>query len=254
MGARSAVVGGAVVLLLAALFVGPAVGGAAAATASCEADDARQLCVTDASLGADSLAAGESTTFGLTVENTGEERATAVVLLNVAGPDDETDSYELQRESLSPGETVTVTQSVDANTPGTHALRGLVFDDGLSHRYDATEPMTVSVAERGLGGDVDASEYALAAQQFMTAAWSEGVATCPMEGFDADALVETFDIDDGYEPVMLVTVGYPAEDAAEAERKYRRPVDEVVHYGTFEPVTGAEVGETAEESTTAADD
>ena len=163
MGARSAVVGGAVVLLLAALFVGPAVGGTAAATGSCEADGARQLCVTDASLGADSLTAGESTEFSMTVENVGEERATAVVVLNVAGPDDATDSYELRRESLSPGETVTVTQSVDASTPGTHALQGLVYDDGLSHRYDATEPTTVSVAERGLGGDVDASEYALAA-------------------------------------------------------------------------------------------
>ncbi|MFC7136505.1 nitroreductase family protein [Halobaculum litoreum] len=79
---------------------------------------------------------------------------------------------------------------------------------------------------------------ALAAQQFMTAAWNQGVATLPMEGFDADALVDEFDIDAAYEPVMLVAVGYPAEDADElqAERKYRRPVDEVVHYDTFDPV------------------
>lgn len=79
---------------------------------------------------------------------------------------------------------------------------------------------------------------ALAAQQFMTAAWNQGVATLPMEGFDDEALVEAFDIDDSeYEPVMLIAVGYPADGADElaAERKYRRPVDEVVHYETFEP-------------------
>ncbi|MFC7098181.1 nitroreductase family protein [Halobaculum marinum] len=80
---------------------------------------------------------------------------------------------------------------------------------------------------------------ALVAQQFMTAAWNQGVATLPMEGFDADALVDEFDIGAEYEPVMLIAVGYPAEDAGElqAERKYRRPVDEVLHYDSFDPVS-----------------
>jgi nitroreductase len=69
-----------------------------------------------------------------------------------------------------------------------------------------------------------------------------------MEGFDPEALVETFDVPDGYEPVMLVTLGYPAEDAAdvENERKARRPVDEVVHYDEFEPVAETPLDEPAE--------
>jgi nitroreductase len=58
-----------------------------------------------------------------------------------------------------------------------------------------------------------------------------------MEGFDPDALTEEFDIPDEYEPVMLVTLGYAADNAAdiENERKARRPVSEIVHYGEFDP-------------------
>jgi len=79
----------------------------------------------------------------------------------------------------------------------------------------------------------------LAAMGLMLAARDRGVATCPMGGFDPDALHEEFSIPDGYEPVMLITMGYPAQDApAETRpRKFRRPVSEAVHYGTFGPAT-----------------
>jgi nitroreductase len=77
----------------------------------------------------------------------------------------------------------------------------------------------------------------------MYAAWNQGVASCPMEGFDADALAEEFGVPAGYEPVMLVTLGYPADDAADVEhdRKVRRPVEEIVHYGSFDPVDETDV-------------
>ncbi|UIP00880.1 hypothetical protein Hbl1158_05855 [Halobaculum sp. CBA1158] len=163
MGARRSVIIGAVVLFVAALLVGPAVGAAGAQSGSCEADGAAQLCLTEASLGSDELTAGESTTLTATVENVGDERATAVVVLNVAGPDNETDSLEIRRESIPPGETLTVTKTVDASTPGTHAMQVLVYNDDLAHRYDASEPWTVEVNEQGLGGGIDTPEYALAA-------------------------------------------------------------------------------------------
>ena len=47
----------------------------------------------------------------------------------------------------------------------------------------------------------------LAAMTLMHAASAEGLSTCPMGGFDSDALIQEFDIEDGYEPVMLVTLG-----------------------------------------------
>lgn len=164
MGARSAVVRGGVVLFIAALLVGSVVGGTAGAQASsCQADGTQQVCLTDASLGAATVTEGESTELSVTVENVGDERATAVVVLNVAGPDNETNSYELRKRSLAPEETLTVTQSVDASTPGTHAMQAVVYGDGYAHRYDASEPMQVTVERQGLGGGGDTPEYALAA-------------------------------------------------------------------------------------------
>ncbi len=121
-----------------------------------------------------------------------------------------------------------------------------VFDDWLAKKYLPSEDVKNAVL-----GNVEAMaemaqderrvwstrSTALAAMSVMYAAWNEGVASCPMEGFDAEGLVDAFDIPDGYEPVMLITLGYPAEGAAdiENERKERRPVDEVLHIDEFKP-------------------
>lgn len=163
MGARSSRSWGVVALVIAVLLVGPAVGAVGATQESCQANGSQKVCLTDASLGAETLAAGESTQLSVTVENVGEERATAIVVLNVASPDNETNSYELRRQSLAPGETLGVTQAVDASTPGPHAMQVVVYGDGLGHRYDASAPMTVTVERQGLGGSFDTPEYALAA-------------------------------------------------------------------------------------------
>jgi nitroreductase len=78
----------------------------------------------------------------------------------------------------------------------------------------------------------------LAAMSLMYAAWDRGIASCPMGGFDADALRSEFGVPDDYDPVLLVTLGYPAEDAAdvERERKLRRDAEEFVHFDAFDPV------------------
>ena len=124
----------------------------------------------------------------------------------------------------------------------------VVFDDWLDKGYIPDEDVRDALLEN-VEGMAAMSETerriwttrstALAAMTLMYAAWSHGVASCPMEGFDADALVETFDIPEGYEPVMLVTLGHPAEGAADIEntRKGRRPVEEFVHYDSFDPAT-----------------
>lgn len=128
--------------------------------------------------------------------------------------------------------------------PMTHAEP--VFDDWLAKDYlpseEVKEALLDNVAQMS---EMSASERrtwttrstALAAMTVMYAARDHGVASCPMEGFDGEALVDEFDIPDQYEPVMLITLGYPAEGAAdiENERKARRPVEKIVHYGEFEP-------------------
>lgn len=130
--------------------------------------------------------------------------------------------------------------------PAAHAEH--VFDDWLEKRYlsdeDARDDLVENVREwrdrsRAENRVWTTRSTALAAMTLMYAAWEEGIASCPMEGFDADAVREQFDIDEGYEPVMVLTLGYPEEDAKALEkpRKLRRPAEEIVHYGTFEPET-----------------
>jgi len=87
---------------------------------------------------------------------------------------------------------------------------------------------------------------ALAGMTLMHAARAQGLATCPVGGFDGEALREAFDIDDQYEPVMLVTMGHAAANAQDTTtpRKFRRSVDDIVHRETFEP-TAAELDDEA---------
>jgi nitroreductase len=137
--------------------------------------------------------------------------------------------------------TVVVLGNMD---PSAHADR--VFDDWLDKEYIPSEEVRgnlLGVVENMAEMPTEERRIwttrstSLATMSLMHAAWDNGVASCPMEGFDADALVEEFDVDEGYEPVMLVTLGYAPEDAADQEkaRKFRRPVDEIVHFETFDP-------------------
>lgn len=130
--------------------------------------------------------------------------------------------------------------------PSAHAER--VFEDWLDKEYIPNEDVKQALVETAEGmAEMEESERrvwttrstALGAMAVMLSAWDRGVASCPMEGFDAEGLVEEFGVPDGFEPVMLLTMGYPAEDAAdlENERKLRRPVDEIVHFGSFDGVT-----------------
>jgi nitroreductase len=164
-----------------------------------------------------------------------------------------------QEHVVDASATVVVLGNTD---PAAHAEP--VFDDWLAKGYLPSEEVRDAVAENVEAmADLPETERrvwttrstSLAAMSLMYAAWDEGVATCPMEGFDAEALVDEFDVPAGYEPVMLVTMGIPADDApdVENERKVRRPVDEFVHWGEFDPVeeTTVEPGATVE---TPADD
>ena len=129
--------------------------------------------------------------------------------------------------------------------PAAHAEP--VFEDWLDKGHIPNEDVRDALLEN-VEGMAEMSERerrvwttrstALAAMTLMLTAWDEGVATCPMEGFDPDGVTETFDVSEGYEPVMLITMGYPVDGAAdiENERKERRPADEIVHYEDFDPV------------------
>lgn len=72
----------------------------------------------------------------------------------------------------------------------------------------------------------------LSAQLFMYIAKDRGWDTCPMIGFDPDAVQELLNIPDNYIPTMMITIG-KADPSSQRPRGYRKPVGEFVSYNEF---------------------
>ena len=69
----------------------------------------------------------------------------------------------------------------------------------------------------------------LSAMIFMLAAKDKGWDTCPMIGFDPDAVRSLFNIPDNYVPALLITIG-KADTSKQGVRGYRKFVNEFVEY------------------------
>lgn len=68
----------------------------------------------------------------------------------------------------------------------------------------------------------------------MLMAHSIGVGSTWVMHFDPDAMKKTFNIPENIEPVALLTLGYPADDAKPLDLHSKsRPIDEVIFYDTF---------------------
>lgn len=82
-----------------------------------------------------------------------------------------------------------------------------------------------------LSSPVDA---AIVTTHMMLAAHNEGVGCCWVMHFDPAAMRESFNIPENIEPVALLVMGYPTEDAQPLEMHYKtRPMDEIVVYDSF---------------------
>lgn len=71
----------------------------------------------------------------------------------------------------------------------------------------------------------------LAAMTLMLAAKGMGIDSCPIEGFEAAKVRAEFGIPDGYEVVMIVTLGFSS--SPERPRLKRYGFDEIVHFEKF---------------------
>lgn len=72
--------------------------------------------------------------------------------------------------------------------------------------------------------DVD---VAIAMDHLILAAANEGLGTCWIAAFDADAAREVFNLPDSLDPLILTPLGYPADSL---RPKQRRPLSELVEY------------------------
>lgn len=69
----------------------------------------------------------------------------------------------------------------------------------------------------------------LSAMQFMLIAKDKGWDTCPMIGFDPDAVAKVLNLPDNLVPVMLITIGKDNQHKIRP-RGYRKPVHEFVEF------------------------
>ncbi len=82
-----------------------------------------------------------------------------------------------------------------------------------------------------LSSPVDA---VIVATHMMLAAHNEGIGCCWVMHFDPAAMREMFHIPDHIEPVALLVMGYPADDAKPLDLHFQtRPIDETVFYEDF---------------------
>lgn len=68
----------------------------------------------------------------------------------------------------------------------------------------------------------------------MLGAQNEGVGSCWVMHFDPFAMRETFNIPDNVEPIALLVMGYPSDDAKPLDMHFKsRPIEETVFYEGF---------------------
>lgn len=87
------------------------------------------------------------------------------------------------------------------------------------------------VYDGALSSPVDA---VIVTTYMMLVAQNEGVGTCWVMHFDPDKMRETFSIPENVEPVALLVMGYPSDDAKPLDLHFKsRPIDETVTYDSF---------------------
>ena len=84
------------------------------------------------------------------------------------------------------------------------------------------------VYDGALSSPVDA---AIVTTYMMLAAQNEGVGSCWVMHFNPLAMREAFDIPENVEPIALLVMGYPADDAKPLDLHFKsRPMDETVRF------------------------
>lgn len=167
MGLRTSVVVGLVLALTATVsFAAVAPAGGATTGADCQTIDDQKVCIQDVSTPETLIIGGENGTVSVTIENVGQEEVSPLVVLNTVDPDNETSTFQIGQPTLAPGESTTVTQPLNATTPGTHGVQVVLADSATGQRYDISEAAVIEVREEpapGLGGPIDRTEIALVA-------------------------------------------------------------------------------------------
>jgi len=91
-----------------------------------------------------------------------------------------------------------------------HDVDAGIFDQAMGDQFNQMV-QSIYANDTTKARDEAIRSGSMAAMNLMNAATDMGLVTGPMIGFDPVALKEQFHINERYEPVMMITVGYPAE-------------------------------------------
>lgn len=72
-----------------------------------------------------------------------------------------------------------------------------------------------------------AIDVTIAMDHLILAAWEQGLGTCWIGAFDPEKVKEALELPEGYEPIAMTPLGYPAESPAARPRK---PLEEIVKF------------------------
>ncbi|MCL7385880.1 MAG: nitroreductase family protein [Thaumarchaeota archaeon] len=81
-----------------------------------------------------------------------------------------------------------------------------------------------------LGYTLSLMDVSMAAQNMMLMAYSLGIGSCPIASFSKLALKEILGLPDNFEPVLMISLGYPEKWPSPPER---RPLSEVVYVNGY---------------------
>ncbi len=111
-------------------------------------------------------------------------------------------------------------------------LRDAARKEALAKCGDFTSPVlacTVAVAIV-LAPEGRVFDAGRSGQNIMVAAWSDGVASCPVAIHRQEDARNTLGLPPGYTVEMVITMGYPSEDAVMNRGNRRIDLDEMVHW------------------------
>ena len=75
------------------------------------------------------------------------------------------------------------------------------------------------------------ADCAIAAQNIMLAAWEMGIGSCPALSYAKVAIQEILNLPEDVEPLLIVTLGYPAEDPEPPPRLELNQIAFIDEYG-----------------------
>jgi nitroreductase len=91
-------------------------------------------------------------------------------------------------------------------------------------------PSAIVIGAQGKLGAIDLLDAGFAAQNILLAAHSLGIGSCAIASFNGDAIKKILNAPDGWEPILLISLGYPDRIPKPPSRK---PLSETVFINSY---------------------